>query len=192
VAQVGNIQSTFSQHSGNIQSTFREHHKGDKPLPQADARAVLFVLQETPFAGLASAAPNVAQVGNTLLTFREHSVNIQGTFREHHKGGEPLPQADAGAGLFDRQKTPFEGLASAAPNVAQVRNIQGTFREHSVNIQSTFSHHSGNIIKEISLSLKQMPEPNFSFDKKRLLRDLQAQLPKWHRYRPIRGSGFRV
>jgi hypothetical protein len=52
-------------------------------------------------------------------TFREHSGNIQGTFREYWT-------------FRKRSRTDFQGTFRA-----HSENIQGTFREHSVNIQGT-------------------------------------------------------
>jgi hypothetical protein len=76
--------------------------------------------------------PRLTQNTTCKHEFREHSGNIQGTFRK--KGNI---------------------CSSAAPRRAQLQsvvtwrkysgNIQGTFREHSGNIQGTFREHSGNI-----------------------------------------------
>jgi hypothetical protein len=66
------------------------------------------------------------------------SGNIRGTFREY-LGEIQVISRRASFSRSTNVVTANTLLAGA------LRNIQGTFREHSGNIQGTFSEHSGNI-----------------------------------------------
>jgi hypothetical protein len=73
----GNIQGTFREPSGNIQGTFSEHSVNI----QGTFKVADFGLSR-------SISPERTMTGGLgtfqwMVTFREHSGNLQGTFREH-------------------------------------------------------------------------------------------------------------
>jgi hypothetical protein len=65
--------------------------------------------------------------GNIHSTFREHAVNIQGTFNQHSWNMQST---------FREHSVNIHGTCSQHSG-----NIQSTFMEHAVNIQGTFTQH---------------------------------------------------
>jgi hypothetical protein len=114
----GNIQETFREHSGNIQGTFREHSVRVERTPVSPHSKCKRHLRKVP--RLTQNTTCKYEYLRRALT-RPNDVS-QGTFRKLSEitfGVEKLPLVVPGDITFEEHS----------------RNIQGTFKEHSVNIQ---------------------------------------------------------
>jgi hypothetical protein len=72
-------------------------------------------------------------------TFRQHSRNIQGTFRKQWATDYDRPIQ----GQFRGNSGPIQGTFRGRPGNIELHIMMGQFREHSGNIQGTFRERSG-------------------------------------------------